>query len=87
MGDTIRIKISDVERVRGSIIQAEKAIKQALQGVDSALKAADWQDSNRRNFEEKWKTARAAADFDRSAQDLDRQLSRVIEKAKTLGGS
>lgn len=86
MSDTIRIKISDVERIRTSVDQAEKTIRQALASVDQAVQSADWQDSNRRKFEDTWKSARSAADFERSARELRSQLASVIARAKALGG-
>lgn len=86
VGDTIRIRIADVERVRSAVDQAEKAIRQALASVDQALQSADWQDGNRRAFEDRWRSARAATEFDTRARDLRNELNRVITKAKALGG-
>jgi hypothetical protein len=86
MSDTIHITISDVERLRARINQAEKEIKQALNGIEQALHGANWQDANRRKFEDSWQTARASADFERTARELTSQLSVVIAKAKALGG-
>lgn len=86
MGDTIRIRIADVERIRAAMDQAEKTIKQALASVDQALQSADWQDANRRAFEDRWRTARAATDFETRARGLRSELNSVITRAKALGG-
>lgn len=87
MSDVIRIRIADVERIRGALDQAEREIKQALARVDQALKSAEWQDSNRRRFEDRWKATRAATDLELRARELRTDLNQVIAKAKALGGS
>jgi hypothetical protein len=82
----IHINIRDVERIRTSIDQAEREIKQALDRIEQSLTSADWQDPNRWKFENSWKAARSKFNFDASAKDLRSELTTVITKARQMGG-
>jgi hypothetical protein len=82
----IHINIRDVERIRMTINQAEKEIKQALDRIEQALHGADWQDANRQRFENSWKSTRDKYNFESSAKNLRSELTTVITKARQMGG-
>lgn len=86
MADMIHIKIPDVERIRSELRAAEKEMMASINKVESALRGADWKDSNRREFERKLADAkRKVTGFTADATQLDRYLGRVIDQAKALG--
>ncbi|TFB96279.1 MULTISPECIES: hypothetical protein [unclassified Cryobacterium] len=82
----IHIKVADVERLKAELAKSNRAVKDALRAVDSALRTADWNDANSKSFENTFAAARRkVAGFEADAVEMERFLARVIAQAKSMG--